>query len=171
MELTRCLQGQSKLQWQSKKRLALRPLKCGLHRTGMSIKTFNYICLPRSLTGICRDSTMSDQRNIGCCTAFASQQCQKPIGSRPSLLGQARCPRSITCRSVEDWQVADGAEVDEEGGFYSVFGVSPGASKGEIKKAYRNLMKDYHPDQSNDEASNEFAIFINQVSAWTRSTC
>jgi hypothetical protein len=108
---------------------------------------------------------MSDQRSFGCCSAGARHHGDKPIGSRSFVLGHARYPRSVTCHSLEDWEVAERAEVDEEGGFYSVFGVSPGASKGEIKKAYRKLMKDYHPDQSNDEVSNEFAIFINQVSA------
>eukprot|EP00890_Picochlorum_soloecismus_P004963 jgi/Picsp_1/5468/NSC_02827-R1_chloroplast -like protein len=163
MELTCCSQGLRRFQWQNNKRLVVRGLKHDLYGTGMSIKEIHYTYRQRSLTVVRRDSTMSDQRNIGRCTAVASHHGHTRTGSRPFVLGHARYPRSITCRSVEDWQVADGAEVDEEGGFYSVFGVSPGASKAEIKKAYRKLMKDYHPDQSNDEALNEFAIFINQA--------
>ena len=33
---------------------------------------------------------------------------------------------------------------------YEVLGLKPGASQEEIKKAYRNLIKQYHPDQYGD---------------------
>ena len=166
MKPTCCSQGLSRFQRQSRKRLALGLREYDLYRTGISIKICHYSFLwHRNATGIRGNSTtMSDHRSIGCCTAVARHHGHKPIGWRSFVLGHARYPNSVRCRSFEDWEVAERAEVDEEGGFYSVFGVSPGASKGEIKKAYRKLMKDYHPDQSNDEVSNEFAIFLNQVS-------
>ena len=52
---------------------------------------------------------------------------------------------------------------ENEGDYYSILGIAPSASNADIKKAYRRLMKDWHPDQSNDEENHEFAIFLNQI--------
>lgn len=50
-------------------------------------------------------------------------------------------------------------------------GLSYTASTDEIKRAYRRLAKEFHPDVSADESNTEFAIFLNDVydvSAWQR---
>jgi molecular chaperone DnaJ len=40
---------------------------------------------------------------------------------------------------------------------YEVLGLKPGASQEEIKKAYRNLIKQYHPDQYNNNPLKDLA--------------
>ena len=72
-------------------------------------------------------------------------------------------------QTTQDGQEKKEEEKGEQGGgdFYSILGVSPQATKQEIKAAYRSLMKDVHPDQwdydGGDDESNEFAIFINYI--------
>ena len=40
---------------------------------------------------------------------------------------------------------------------YEVLGLKPGATQEEIKKAYRNLIKQYHPDQYGDNPLKDLA--------------
>lgn len=47
--------------------------------------------------------------------------------------------------------------------FYSILGLHPTATKTDIKQAYRQMMKDFHPDQSDDDETNEFAVFLNFI--------
>lgn len=49
--------------------------------------------------------------------------------------------------------------------FYNILGVSPRATTREIKEAYRAIMKDCHPDLSQDEESTAFAALLNEVYA------
>lgn len=44
-----------------------------------------------------------------------------------------------------------------------ILGVSYTASTDEIKRAYRRLAKEYHPDISADDEATEFAMFLNDV--------
>ncbi len=46
---------------------------------------------------------------------------------------------------------------------YDVLGVSANATDQEIKRAYRNLVKRYHPDRRSPEASHEAIAAINQA--------
>ncbi|GAB4814662.1 hypothetical protein N2152v2_001708 [Parachlorella kessleri] len=52
---------------------------------------------------------------------------------------------------------------DTQDDYYSLLGVAPNADVTQIKRAYRGLMREYHPDMSQDEDSTEFAIFLNDV--------
>lgn len=52
---------------------------------------------------------------------------------------------------------------DEASDYYSLLGLGHTATSSQIKRAYRKYMKEYHPDQSNDEDNHEFAVFLNHV--------
>ncbi len=47
--------------------------------------------------------------------------------------------------------------------YLDILGLNPGASKEEVKKAYRRLSKIYHPDISKDEHAKEKFIEINEA--------
>jgi len=46
---------------------------------------------------------------------------------------------------------------------YTILGVSNSATDQEIKRAYRNLVKRYHPDRRSSESSHEQIVLINQA--------
>lgn len=47
--------------------------------------------------------------------------------------------------------------------FYGILGVPQNASQRDIKRAYKAMMKDFHPDLSGDEESTEFCILLNDI--------
>ena len=49
--------------------------------------------------------------------------------------------------------------------YYEVLGIKKGASDGEIKKAYRNMSKKYHPDVNSDKGAVEKMAEVNQAYA------
>lgn len=47
--------------------------------------------------------------------------------------------------------------------FYAILGIPQNASQRDIKRAYKAMMKDFHPDLSGDEESTEFCILLNDI--------
>ena len=63
-------------------------------------------------------------------------------------------PVSLTCFYVEDKNMA-------EKNYYDILGVKKDASAADIKKRYRKLVRQYHPDVSDDpDADNKIAEII-----------
>lgn len=99
-----------------------------------------------------------------------SSQGQKPKWfSKMSTRGHPGTPfrRAFSSKGVAtkvanaDIQTTMAEETESD--YYSILGIAPSATRLEIKKAYRNAMKDWHPDQSNDEDTHDFAIFLNHI--------
>ncbi|KAF3778271.1 Chaperone protein [Nymphaea thermarum] len=104
-----------------------------------------------------------------CTDALKFRSCSaSPIGTRRNFFRPA-VDRPITAGRRRDLRIraATGSSVSEEreaDDYYSVLGVLPDATPGEIKKAYYNCMKACHPDLSgNDPETNDFCMFINEV--------
>uniref|UniRef100_A0A1D2A5R0 Chaperone protein DnaJ n=1 Tax=Auxenochlorella protothecoides TaxID=3075 RepID=A0A1D2A5R0_AUXPR len=55
------------------------------------------------------------------------------------------------------------SDTETQDDYYSVLGISSAASVKDIKRAFRVIVKDHHPDISMDEEATDFQIFLNDV--------
>lgn len=90
-------------------------------------------------------------------SSYRSYRCHRRAwGSTSRVTTPARHP--VLVRVAAEYQ-----STDTQDDYYSLLGVAPNADVTQIKRAYRGLMREYHPDMSQDEDSTEFAIFLNDV--------
>jgi curved DNA-binding protein CbpA len=110
----------------------------------------------------CKGVTLqrSSQGQIAACTQQNKSFTRRSLGT-PFRRAFSSPNRLTTKFSNADVQTSMAEETESD--YYSILGIAPSATRLEIKKAYRNAMKDWHPDQSNDEETHEFAIFLNQI--------
>ena len=88
---------------------------------------------------------------------------RRPVAMRSRRNFVFKTFSASSVRDLEDEATTLVVSDSEHGDYYSILGLAPGATPQDIKRAYRELMKDWHPDQSNDAESNDFAIFLNQI--------
>ena len=69
-------------------------------------------------------------------------------GSTSRVTTPARQP--VLVRVAAEYQSAD-----TQDDYYSILGVAPNADVAQVKRAYRAMMREYHPDMSQDEDSTE----------------
>uniref|UniRef100_A0A383VAV8 J domain-containing protein n=1 Tax=Tetradesmus obliquus TaxID=3088 RepID=A0A383VAV8_TETOB len=79
------------------------------------------------------------------------------------------CSSSVFARGPNRGVAARAAATDIEleeyqaDNFYEILGVGPLSSPKDIKRAYKTMMKDFHPDLSGDDESTEFCILLNEI--------
>lgn len=118
-------------------------------------------------------SPNSSQHSIYCCPAeplsLACSHTFAPAGCSTSSSSRSRSRSIVIARAAntadDDW---DGYAADN---FYQILGVPENASRRDIKRAYKAMMKDFHPDLSGDEESTEFCILLNDIYEASRGMC
>lgn len=116
-------------------------------------------------------------RSLRCCCSCSTPQ-SGFISSRPSQpslpaawshpLAPTSCIWShSSSRSAVIARAAASADDEWEAyaadNFYQILGVPENASRRDIKRAYKAMMKDFHPDLSGDEESTEFCCLLNEI--------
>lgn len=86
-----------------------------------------------------------------CCTSSTLYSSTTNTSKRRAVIVQVASADT----EIEDYTSPDN--------FYGILGVPENASSRDIKRAYKAMMKDFHPDLSGDEESTEFCILLNDI--------